>query len=61
MDEVNTDARRMAIRMWWRKALDRVERRKLLVEAKNMSCRAEDDDLSFSLTGEIELLHTLVP
>jgi hypothetical protein len=34
LDEVNTDAWRMGIRMWWRKALNREERRKLLMEAK---------------------------
>jgi hypothetical protein len=34
LDEVNTDARRMGITMWWRKALDREEWRKLLMEAK---------------------------
>jgi hypothetical protein len=36
LDEVNTDARRMGIRMWWRKALDRKEWRKLLMEAKTV-------------------------
>jgi hypothetical protein len=36
LDEVNTDARRMGIRMWWRKALDREEWRKLLMEAKSL-------------------------
>jgi hypothetical protein len=34
LDEVNTDARRMGIRMWRRRALDRGEWRKLLMEAK---------------------------
>jgi hypothetical protein len=36
LDGVNTDARRMGIRMWWRKALDRGEWRKLLMEAKTL-------------------------
>jgi hypothetical protein len=34
----------MGIRMWWRKALDSEEWRKLLMEGKSLSCRAEDDD-----------------
>jgi hypothetical protein len=33
----------MRIRMWWRKALDREEWRKLLMEAKALSYRADDD------------------
>jgi hypothetical protein len=33
LDEVNTDARRKGIRTWWRKALEREEWRKLLMEA----------------------------
>jgi hypothetical protein len=36
LDEVNADTRRMGIRMWWRKALDREEWRKLLMEAKTL-------------------------
>jgi hypothetical protein len=36
LDEVNTDARRMVIRMWWRKALDTEEWRKLLMQAKTL-------------------------
>jgi hypothetical protein len=42
LNEINTDARRMGIRLWWRKASDREEWRKLLMEAKTLSCRAED-------------------
>jgi hypothetical protein len=34
----------MGIRMWRRIALDREEWRKLLMEAKTLSCRDEDDD-----------------
>jgi hypothetical protein len=36
LDEVNTDARRMGVRMWWRKDLDRGEWRNLLMEAKTL-------------------------
>jgi hypothetical protein len=36
LDEVYTDARRMGIRMWWRKALEREEWWKHLIEAKTM-------------------------
>jgi hypothetical protein len=36
LDEVNTDARRMGIRMWCRKASNREEWRKLLMEAKTL-------------------------
>jgi hypothetical protein len=36
LDEFNTDARRIGIRMSWRKALDREEWRKLLMEAKTL-------------------------
>jgi hypothetical protein len=34
---------KMGIRMWWRKALHREEWRKLLIEAKALSYRADDD------------------
>jgi hypothetical protein len=34
LDKVNTDARRMGIRMRWTRALDRGEWRTLLMEAK---------------------------
>jgi hypothetical protein len=34
----------MGIRTSWRKALEREEWRKLLMEAKTLSCRAEGDD-----------------
>jgi hypothetical protein len=44
LDEVNTDVRRKGIRMWWRKALEREEWRKLLMEAKTLSCRAAAAD-----------------
>jgi (p)ppGpp synthase/HD superfamily hydrolase len=36
LDKVNTDARRMGIRIWCRKALDREEWRKLLMESKTL-------------------------
>jgi (p)ppGpp synthase/HD superfamily hydrolase len=36
LDEVNTDDRRTGIRMWLRKASDREEWRKLLMEAKSV-------------------------
>jgi hypothetical protein len=42
LDEVNTDARSMGIRIWWRKALGREEWRGLVVEA---NFTAEDDDV----------------
>jgi hypothetical protein len=44
LDDVNTDARRMGIRMWRRKASDIEEWRKLLTEANTLSCRDDDDD-----------------
>jgi hypothetical protein len=44
LDEVNTDSRRIGIRMRWINAVDREERKKFLIEAKTLSCRAEDDD-----------------
>jgi hypothetical protein len=44
LDEVNTDARRMGIRMWRRRASDIEEWRKLLMEVNTVSCRDEDDD-----------------
>jgi hypothetical protein len=36
LDEVNTDVRRMGIRMWWRKASGREEWRNLVIEAKTL-------------------------
>jgi hypothetical protein len=45
LDEVNTDARKMGIRMWWRKALDREEWRSSRWKPRlGLSSRAEDDD-----------------
>jgi maltooligosyltrehalose synthase len=32
-------------KMWWRKASDREEWRKLLMETKTLSCRAEDETM----------------
>jgi hypothetical protein len=36
LDEVNTYARKMGIRMWWGKVLGREEWRKLLMEANTL-------------------------
>jgi hypothetical protein len=59
VDEVNTDARRMGIRTSWRKALEREEWRKLLMEAKTLSRRAEGDDGSnVAAVCLVPLLHS---
>jgi CRISPR/Cas system CSM-associated protein Csm3 (group 7 of RAMP superfamily) len=44
LGEVDTDAKRMGIRMWWRKALDRKYWRKVLMKLRLcLSCRAGDN------------------
>jgi hypothetical protein len=43
-DEVGKDARMLGLRSWWATAMNGEEWRKLLKDAKTMSCSANDDD-----------------